>query len=506
MQYCLSGLFIVNKIGARTYIDMNPHIESAPTDVSKQWLMCPVCLEPNPRGTEFCHHCWGARLDPEPVLSMAELEVLRAEERRRRRAKSIAKKSLKIGIPTIIVLIPVILILAYWTDIIVKPHEAINSSSIQGEWTMFGYDLGHSGNSGSSDKIPKGTLKWSFATDDAIASSPVVLDGTVYIGSRDYNLYAIDAETGTEQWRFRAESWVEASPAVSGGVVYAGSNDGKMYALDAATGEYIWIFRTGRVVKSSPAVADGKVYFGNGDYNVYCVDSETGALIWQNELEGAVLHGPVVTNGVVYIAAYGDYLYALDAVTGRIRLRFKTWGSAPGAPAVKGDMVYLVNDRGFLLVFDGNARSWPREHQVRSLLFKIYVQSLTIVPPKWLIPPSQSGFTSGAKMDGRSFSFPSIAGDNLFVGSNGTLFAIDIANEPMELWSFEVGGRIKSSPSVAAGIVYTGSGDGNMYAVEAETGEELWRFATGAAITSSPAIVDGVVYLSSHDGNLYAIE
>ena len=42
--------------------------------------MCPVCLKPNPRGREFCHHCWGARLEPTPVLTLAELEAASSVE------------------------------------------------------------------------------------------------------------------------------------------------------------------------------------------------------------------------------------------------------------------------------------------------------------------------------------------------------------------------------------------------------------------------------------------
>lgn len=485
---------------------MNLQAEAATINEGKRWLMCPVCLQPNPRGTEFCHHCWGARLKPEPVLTMAELEELRIEERHRRRSKTIIKKVVKFGIPALIVLVPVFLILIYLTDVIVKPHEKINSASTEGEWSMFGRDLGHSGSSGSTDTIPKGTLKWSFAAGAPIASSPVVSNGTVYIGSRDYNLYAIDTETGTERWRFETDSWVEASPAISGGTVYAGSNDGRLYALDAETGKKLWAFRTNRVIKSSPAVADGKVYFGNGDYNIFCLDAETGEIIWENELDGDILHGPVVAKGVVYVGAYGKYLYSLDAVTGRLRLRFRVYGSAPGPPAVKGGLVFLVNDDGYLLAFDGTARNWPKEHWIRNLLNKIYIQSLSIVPPEWLIPPRQSGYKWGAKLDGQRFSFPSIAGDTLYIGSKFKLFGVNIENKPEQLWEFEVGGRIKSSPAAAAGIVYAGSEDGNMYAVDAATGEELWRFTAGAMITSSPAIADGVVYLSAHDGILYAIE
>jgi outer membrane protein assembly factor BamB len=64
-----------------------------------------------------------------------------------------------------------------------------------------------------------------------VRSSPAVAGGTVYVGSFDDHLYAIDAETGQEQWRFETDEWVRSSPAVAGGTVYVGSFDGHLYAL-----------------------------------------------------------------------------------------------------------------------------------------------------------------------------------------------------------------------------------------------------------------------------------
>ena len=49
---------------------------------------------------------------------------------------------------------------------------------------------------------------------------------------------------------------------MAGGTVYIGSNDHKVYALDAATGHVRWTYTTGGGVDSSPAVAGGTVNIG----------------------------------------------------------------------------------------------------------------------------------------------------------------------------------------------------------------------------------------------------
>ena len=102
---------------------------------------------------------------------------------------------------------------------------------------MFRHDLEHSGSTDPSDIIPQGNLKWSFPTGAAVHSSPAVANGTVYFGSQDHKIYALDAENGTKRWEFETGSWINSSPAVANGVVYCGSNDGNLYAL-SSTGLY----------------------------------------------------------------------------------------------------------------------------------------------------------------------------------------------------------------------------------------------------------------------------
>lgn len=37
-----------------------------------------------------------------------------------------------------------------------------------------------------------GNKKWSYATGGRVRSSPAVVDGVVYVGSQDHNVYALD--------------------------------------------------------------------------------------------------------------------------------------------------------------------------------------------------------------------------------------------------------------------------------------------------------------------------
>src|SRR5438067_1255322 len=90
-------------------------------------------------------------------------------------------------------------------------------------------------------------VKWKFKTERVIEawfSSPTVFDDTVYFGSDDRYLYALNALTGELKWKFKTGDVVYSSPAVADGAVYVGSHDGYLYALDTKTGEERWKFKT----------------------------------------------------------------------------------------------------------------------------------------------------------------------------------------------------------------------------------------------------------------------
>jgi hypothetical protein len=72
---------------------------------------------------------------------------------------------------------------------------------------------------------------WNFTTGDWVTSSPAVADGLVFVGSNDYNVYALNATTGVLVWKYATGSYVDSSPAVANGILYVGSEDEKVYAF-----------------------------------------------------------------------------------------------------------------------------------------------------------------------------------------------------------------------------------------------------------------------------------
>lgn len=124
-------------------------------------------------------------------------------------------------------------------------------------------------------------LAWSFdlQTRRGIESTPLVIDGTLYVSGAWSTVYALDARSGALKWQFdpqvpRALGWKACCDVVNRGVaawgdrIFVGTIDGRLIALDAATGEKRWEVQTTDIAKpqsitGAPRVIDGKVIIGN---------------------------------------------------------------------------------------------------------------------------------------------------------------------------------------------------------------------------------------------------
>lgn len=399
----------------------------------------------------------------------------------------------------VVALLIIFLVVYQFTDIMFGLSETIESAPQPGEWSMFRRDLAHTGNIDPVDSSPAGKLKWTYETEAAIHSSPTVVNGVVYFGSRDSTFYALDAVTGEKLWTFEAGSWIESSPAVVDGVVYFGSNDSNLYALDAANGNHIWTFDTEYAIRSSPAVANDMVYIGSDDYRVYAVDIKTGEEIWHFETDGMVVSAPAVSEGLVVVGSADGFLYILSASNGRERLEYNMNRSVVSSPAIRDGIAYIASTLGTISAVDISAKNWPFENKIKGFWNIFYIYG---VAPR---PPVPSGYVWRTNLWARTSSSPSLVDDVLYLGVGNKLITLDTKTQQVG-WAYEAVDDVVSSPAVTEKAVYFGSRDGNLYALDRLTGEKLWEGATGDNITSSPAVSNGMVYITSQDGKLYAFE
>jgi outer membrane protein assembly factor BamB len=158
-----------------------------------------------------------------------------------------------------------------------------------------------------------GIPRWSYKTFGGIESSPAVdLDGNVYFGSNDHNIYALSYD-GNLLWVYPTDGMIKSSPAIGWDeTIYVGSDDHKLYAI-RPDGTLKWSYLTQDKITASPAIdANENIFIGSQDGSLYCLSNQGNVnWIW-NSPNGAAIDSSVAIgpDGRIYVGA-GDTLYAL---------------------------------------------------------------------------------------------------------------------------------------------------------------------------------------------------
>ena len=143
---------------------------------------------------------------------------------------------------------------------------------------------------------------WIFSTEvkESLETSPIIVDGVMYVTTSFSHVYALDAKTGAEIWHYKPKLGPVTTfccgpnnrgVAVYQDKVYVGTLDAKLVALDAKTGAEVWSQQVGDPEKGysetmAPTAVDGKILIGTngGEYGirgfVKAYDAKDGKLIW----------------------------------------------------------------------------------------------------------------------------------------------------------------------------------------------------------------------------------
>jgi alcohol dehydrogenase (cytochrome c) len=151
--------------------------------------------------------------------------------------------------------------------------------------------------------------QWMFQTDVAgfpgrgLETSPLVLDGVLYVTGNNNQAWAIDGRTGRPIWTYRRTLPPNFSASVCCGPVnrgfallgdrlYMGTLDAHLVSLDRRTGSVIWDVEVGDLKKANaitaaPLVVKDKIVIGvaGGDFSsrgfIDAYDAQTGARAWR---------------------------------------------------------------------------------------------------------------------------------------------------------------------------------------------------------------------------------
>ncbi|UCD09058.1 MAG: PQQ-binding-like beta-propeller repeat protein [Dehalococcoidales bacterium] len=374
----------------------------------------------------------------------------------------------------------------------------VGTVSAEGEddWPMFHHDIALTGYT-TSDMPSTNATAWIYDTGSVIYSSPAIVNGKLYIGAIDGNVYALNTNSGSLAWAYNTGSPIRSSPAVSNGIVYILAEDGVLYAIDADTGVLDWnqFVGNGPWDWSSPAVNNDYVVVASSNGYVHRFEATTGTANWSTYIGGTPDSPISIANGKVYSGTHNfdntsPTLVALDEETGAIIWTYDYslyHGGVTGMVNSNGATVADSDEDGNLEVYFG-VYNWGGSDNQTVCLDEATGTEL------WT-----------ADVEGNSTSTPAIHDGVVFIGSDsGKLYALD-AETGTEKWSYQTGGQVWSAPAVADGMVVFGSLDHTLYALDEEDGSLIWSYYTGASrMLGSPAVAGGMVFTGNENGNVYA--
>ncbi|HEU0198281.1 MAG TPA: PQQ-dependent dehydrogenase, methanol/ethanol family [Nevskiaceae bacterium] len=193
----------------------------------------------------------------------------------------------------------------------VDTQSIVTNAATTTNWPSYGLDYASTRFSAlkqvDDGNVGKLGLAWTFdlkSTHHGVESTPIVVNGVMYVTTGWNVVYALNAVTGQQLWSYDPHTprsvaiqlccdAVNRGVAVYQGRVYEGTLDGRLIALDAATGKLDWSADTTEMKKhytitGAPLAVDGKVIIGNGgaEYEgvrgyVSAYNAKTGKLDWR---------------------------------------------------------------------------------------------------------------------------------------------------------------------------------------------------------------------------------
>ncbi len=205
---------------------------------------------------------------------------------------------------------------------------------------------------------------WNFRSGARFLTSPTVVNGTLYVSitttSRGTNgFHALNAATGEELWKYTvtdANNYFLSTAAVYYGTVYVASRNGDVYSFNAVDGTLLWHTMAGHFLFSSPAVIQGIIYIGSGDGNFYAIKGTDGTILWNYTINPTpgnfVYSSPAYDYGALYIGSCDNNLYAFGTYTGPTPtiVQATTTANPPSQPTLNGGTPILQLDDLILLI------------------------------------------------------------------------------------------------------------------------------------------------------------
>lgn len=264
---------------------------------------------------------------------------------------------------------------------------------------------------------------WSDGVSAKISGGLTVAYESVFFGTEDGDVYAIDAKTGETKWRVKIKGEVIAAPAVDEGVLVVNTGSGVLFALDTVSGEELWTYESDVPALSlrgisPPSAANGGALVGTATGKLAVVLLRSGQVAWEQTISapsGAteldrivdIDSQPLVLGGTIFTVSFDGTLAAVEMRTGRViwKREYKSYRSI----SVSGNRLFVVDTNSHVYSLDrrNGVEQWSQNALNRRVL--------TAVEPvgEYLVAGDKYGFLHWFNQsDGKIVARMDIGGDD----------------------------------------------------------------------------------------------
>ena len=227
------------------------------------------------------------------------------------------------------------------------------------------------------DKIEGGINALEVTNDDG------VLEKRLYVGSHDYHLYCINAESGEEIWKIETDNYVISTPSIVASLpaVCFGGCDGLLHVVSAVTGKKLHEVEIGQYIANSVAARDGVGYVSHYGGEVLAIDISSGETVWKVVTGVEYQATPAVTEDLVLIGGRDKKLVAYNRLDGTVQWEFVGRRDFDSSPLICGAVTYIGGMDGRLYAIDTNSSEelWSYEIGARLSSSPVLSQGVLVI-------------------------------------------------------------------------------------------------------------------------------
>jgi glucose dehydrogenase/plastocyanin len=190
-------------------------------------------------------------------------------------------------------------------------------------------------------------------------TTPIVVDGVIYLDTPNGDVIAVDGATGATKWKWHPTAFgtngTRRGVSVGDGKVYTLADGNRVVALNKDTGAEVWVVQPppppgettlGNIEKVATVYHDGMVYLGTNDGNrgaIVAVRSSDGQIVWSfyggarpgtvvtdvngNTIDAGATWGPLMPNGQSCAVVAGATPWIHGAIDPDLALVITTFGN-----------------------------------------------------------------------------------------------------------------------------------------------------------------------------------